>query len=176
MEESLAPRQLPIICCGPESNFIPLIPFMGINVIIEYAPDAEAKRAAGEIANFLSTARWKVVSSSPNPELNTAFYDGVFIEFYSGRFYVQGRPNVQNQENSRRCREAAQQLQAILIANDWTTKTDPGGDTSELSPSTIKIKVGMKPNRFPTRQSKVWEEQRNDWLKAHGYPAPAKPK
>lgn len=176
MEESLAPRELPIVCCGPASNFLPLVPFRPMNVTIEYVPDAEAKRAADEISGFLSTAGWTVVPPSPNARLNAGYYDGVIVEYYSGRSYVGGMPIYRNQADSERCSGAASQLLAILKANDWVARTDVGGDYSELPLSTIKIDVGMKPNRFPTRHMKEWEKRRDEWMKAHGYPVPEESK
>ena len=172
MEEALAPRELPLMVGGGKANFSPLEPFMGTNVIINSVSDVESQRAASQIATFLQAAGWRVIKVSADPDLNIKSFDGVSIEYYSGRYYLNGRPNFRNLEGSFRCREAANSLEDLLKQYDWQASTVPGGDYSELPPTTLKIIVGIKPNRFPTRQRKEWSRQRNAWLTEHGYATP----
>jgi len=139
LEQSLAPRELVIQQFeGGKTNFDALKPFAGLQVVFEVLPDAEATRAAGDIAKVLRNAGWVIASASLNSELNTSFFDGVFIQtpFHDPNPFV-------GQEAM-----AAEALRAFLEVNGWQASWAPVSRSAKMPQSTIKISVGFKPSRY----------------------------
>jgi len=146
MERSLAPRMLPVIT-GRFGNTVSLQQFFGLRVIIEYVPDAEARRAAEEIRSFVGYAHWESRDQdlSANPQLFAGFFDGVVIGTYF--------PLERNREDlvaAQRSGEAAEALMSVMRNSGWRVRNPPGVAQTfgPIPKNAIKIMIGMKPNDF----------------------------
>lgn len=148
LEANLAERTLPIVT-GPGGNTTTLWPFHGLRVIIEYVPEPEAERAAGEICRFVKFGRLTCDPSdvAPNPNLS-ALYDGVMIEQYSA-LLAHGEVTPEQTLAIKRSGGAELALIAILKANDWKVRDVPlpgplFGEPTEQN--TIKVMIGIQPS------------------------------
>ena len=161
LERSLAPRSLSFKQYTDGSTNIDGMRknrFMGLEVTIEYIPDAEAQKAAFNLGFLVEQAGWKVVSfgSSSRPML-----DGIFVNSFLARFSILS-PESQKMEVSQ---EARVELWRILRENDWVASYN-SASSSELNPSAsapgaLKILVGFKPNPFfKSAKDKADEEER----------------
>jgi hypothetical protein len=158
MEKALGPRILPVIT-GPEGDLVTLKPFSGVRVIIEYVPDAEARRAAEEIRDAVRAANWTADLSdlSANPILFNGFFDGVTIQEYAPDFDpVTGQPGKyvgtdEQQLAAQRSDAASEALVDLLNVWGWRARILPAPLPSAipLTPeNAITIIIGMKPNDF----------------------------
>jgi hypothetical protein len=156
LEASLAPRQIPYIKAGDTENIGPLRPFAGMQVILRFLPDAEASRAASNVAGLLSAAGWKIVSVEPSPEVNEGYFDGVVIEPYSAA----KSPNLPkmpeltfteeqqaDQQRERRAKDAVEAVVDFLQSNNWQARF-AWSHRGELPPDTVRVTVGFKPNPY----------------------------
>jgi hypothetical protein len=151
MEASLAPRMLPLIWAKGTTNFEPLKRFAGMNVLLEYAPDAEARRATDNIGSFVHEGGWVIKELAANPEMYQGFFDGVIVTAY-GTNPLEKRTQADVDEETR-CRAAAGTLVGIIQSYGWQVKfipREPEDDPAKkwLPPNTVKIRIGMKPNSF----------------------------
>lgn len=149
MEASLAPRMLPLEWSKGTTNFEPLNRFAGMNVLLEYAPDAEARRATDNIGSFVHEAGWIIKELAANPEMYQGFFDGVLVSAY-GTNRLEKRTQADVDEETR-CIAAAETLVGILKSYGWQAKflaREPEVDPAKkwLPPNTVKIRIGMKPS------------------------------
>lgn len=149
MEASLSPRMLPLVWEKGTANFEPLKQWAGMNVLLEYAPDAEARRATDNIGSFVHEGGWIIKELSANPEMYHGFFDGVLVSAY-GTNRLEKRTQVDVDEEMR-CIAAAETLVGILKSYGWQAKflaREPEIDPAKkwLPPNTVKIRIGMKPS------------------------------
>jgi hypothetical protein len=153
MEKSLAPRTLVYVNRDEtgKSNIESLKQFPGLQVIINFAPDAEASRAAFDIKNIAEFAGWKVLVFEERRELSFMLFDGVIVQSYFGK-----RPLTDEYEGARRSCNAADALIEFLTSNNWAAKSYAAANVGELvsrgdpllstiPPNTIRVNVGLRP-------------------------------
>jgi hypothetical protein len=148
-----APRVIPFWSIGNTKNSTdPLKPFAGRQVIIEFVPDAETRRAALNLYGSLDRAGWKIIRISPLDGIE----DGVEIQPY-----VAPRPTTSGLspewgplwQSEIRSSDAADALVDFLHSYDWQAKrgwpVDEKGqlirDAKILPPDTLRIRVGLYP-------------------------------
>lgn len=150
LERSLKPRVLGFLGNAVKSSVDGLKPFTDIQTIIGFIPDdAEARRAAGNIAQILVLAGWKIASSGPDPG---AAMEGVVVEQYLAPTPLTPRlPTAEDQQHradERHSHDAAVALVDLLQANDW--KATLGFAAREMAGhtiprNTVRVRVGIKP-------------------------------
>jgi hypothetical protein len=135
----LTPRVIPqwkVIKGSTERSLVdPLKPFAETNVVIEYVPDFEARRAAFSLLNVLQAAGWKVTSISPGTTLN----DGVYIEPHR-----LSSPTGSVTDGSK-AEDAADGLVAFLRSFNWQADKWLPSAPSSIPAGTLKILVGLYP-------------------------------
>lgn len=142
LEESIVPRLIPLISDGGVTNVDPLRQFPGTGLVVEYAPDPEAQRAAQNVSNLAQEAGWKLKKADCPPDL-IGFSDGV-----DGVVVTPYRPdNVDPTPDELRSKRAASALVEFLKSNRWIARLAEG-HTGELSPDTVKVQVGFKPTPY----------------------------
>lgn len=156
LEKTLSRRSIPLIMLDGKTNIDGIRPFAGMQAIIEYLPDMEARRASAEIAQALTHANWKLIGGGgENPDLALSMWDGVVVESYLGNALgLSGEALAQLGEDRKRASTAAEALVKLLVEHNWAAHRFPDG--SNLPPNTIKIKVGFKP--VPKLKTKLEEE------------------
>jgi hypothetical protein len=148
-----APRVIPFWSVGnTKTSSDPLKPFAGRQAIIEFVPDAEARRAALSIYGSLDRAGWKIIRISPLDGLE----DGVEIQPYIAPLPTsEFSPEWQSLWQSEiRSGEAADAVIDFLHSYNWQAKrgwpVDENGhmirDTKILPPDTLRIRVGLYPS------------------------------
>jgi hypothetical protein len=151
LEKSLARRSIPRIQRGNWTNVDELRPFAGIQVMIEFLPEAEASRAAQNLSAICAFAGWTVVSVLPNPKLAEPIWDGVVVESYqprhprlpNGQLDIAGLTRQMRDEEGPR--EAASALVKFLESNNWKAMRRPTFADETPPLNTIRIRVGLKP-------------------------------
>jgi hypothetical protein len=123
----------------------PLKPFASRQAIIEFVPDAEARRAALSIAEMLKQAGWKIVRITPVDGID----DGTDIEPYKvpiTRMVHESREQQMKDSDSHlRASEAADALVGFLHSYNWQAKRGwPLGDDN-IPPDGLKVRVGLYP-------------------------------
>lgn len=155
LEKSLTPRRIPIEIRDGRSNFDSLKVFANINAIVEFIPDdAEAKKAAGSIAQILHDAGWNIMSFVPSSKVAR---DGVDVERSLTLPATMQSP--EEIVSGRRSQQASSALVEFLEAHGWVAKETAiwmpdakmtghpfSGDT--LAPSSVRIRVGLKPSPY----------------------------
>lgn len=163
MEKSLAPRTIPLVFGGGKSNIDPLKKFSGIEMIVEYLPDAECTRAAFNIVQLASMAGWKLVRCEPNLQIDPglAFPEGVVVRPYSSDATSEKPPrdrSDEEQKNETRSNRAADALVEFLDSNNWDA-TKKLGWKANVPVNTVKISVGLK--TLPYFEPKEFKEARD---------------
>lgn len=146
MEICSAPRVVPVWSIGnKETSVDPLKSFMGFQAIIEYVPDTEALRAAGNIAGALDKAGWKLIRVAAKGGIK----DGVEIQPYVAPLNAsQAEWSAETQSG-----DAAYALVDFLHSYNWQAMRgwpiDKNGklirDANVLPPNSIRIQVGLYP-------------------------------
>lgn len=138
MAVCLAPRIIPH-WNGPNGSVVdPLRPYASsYHAIVEYVPDPEARRAAWSLIQALIDAGWKTTFVRQIDGLN----DGVEIEPYHP---VPGKPKSFFQiDQENKSADVADAFVDFLHSNNWQARTVL--KDFDLSPNTIKIKIGLFP-------------------------------
>jgi hypothetical protein len=144
-----APRVIPLWIRSPptESSVEVLWPFKEFNAIIEFVPEFEAAKAARNIADALTYAKWTVVSVSPVFDIP----EGVSVQPYEDR-----RPREESeketiyeerlqQQYEERSQNAAIALIKLLHSYSWEASRGHLGDNDRIPPNTVRIRVGLYP-------------------------------
>ena len=142
LEKSLAPRVIRLNSEKVKAEIDSLRRFARVNVIFELLPDAEAQRAAGNIAALLRAAGFTNISVRINPSMSLSPFDGVLI--FRRKFFGPGADVMEDKDGSKPASDA---LLDVLRSNDWEADTrDIKPDRyKELAPSTMQIAIGLKP-------------------------------
>jgi hypothetical protein len=151
MEASLAPRYL---WAGTGTHDIsPLRAYEGVQVEMVVIQDAEAIRAADELASVLSSAKWKVVGP-PTIELGSNIPDGVTIT----KFFSRSKMPLTGERPAKG--EVA--LLDFLDANGWDANEAMFRPDEGRADNTLLISVGMKPNPYFEPD---WLKKRQQYVK-----------
>jgi hypothetical protein len=146
LEKTLAPRILVLEISGTgKTNFDSLKPFAGTVVILEALNDAEAQRAATEIAKVLRLAGWTIESASLNPALNTGYDDGVHIET---EIPPAKGPSFWEVPSYK----ASKALEVFLKESGWIAVFQNFDTQQQISEGKIRIRVGFKPSVYFVEQ------------------------
>jgi hypothetical protein len=121
----------------------------GMSVIIEYIQDAEAARAAGNIAFLFKQAKWKILAYNPTLE---PIFDGVFVESY---FPSLDDLSASKVEAWQRSSDICALVVRDLLENNWKASPKPGLP-GKLTPELIRVQVGLKP--FPYFQNEATKQ------------------
>jgi hypothetical protein len=150
LEATLAPRILPVMTGPPgagKDNFEELKAFTGMEALFEVLPDAEANRAAGELANILKYAGMKIDIVPPRPDINQGFLDGVTIWWYRRPKELQPEEPFFTREEEK-SQSAAKAIVEFLTKNNWSAKYFRIEQRGSIPPDSVKITVGFKPNPY----------------------------
>jgi hypothetical protein len=145
MEKSLTPRLLPLRTFSDgTTNIDDLKLLKGTTVQIVYVPDAEAARAAANLAYLFGAAGWKIASVSRIDKLDIEKLgsDGITLESY----VAPRNPNLPSAEIVAEWRsvDTTSAVMKWLRENEWEANrgfTDHG----EITPDSIRVRVGLKP-------------------------------
>ena len=148
LEKSLTPRTLVLVFNKGVPDLPTLLPYAGLNVILEALPDAETFRATGSVQFAIEAAGWKVSNVLGNFELNQGYFDGVVISASLPATKMNGP--AAEYEDAQRCWNAAEALVAYLNSKNWVSRVAISPRSEGLPTNTIKISVGMKPNPYFT--------------------------
>jgi hypothetical protein len=141
LELSLARREIPFVTSGDgTTNIDTLRRFGGFNVVIEYLPEVEPRRAARSLHETLKLAGWNIVSVAANTELESPFFDGVKCDPYNALF----RPDKPVLSDRSKSVEACNTLVTFLKEKNWEATTF-AGIPGELPPDTVRVRIGFKP-------------------------------
>lgn len=116
-----------------------LAKFGPVDVLIEYLPDWECRRTAGQVAFVLSEAKWNITGFVANPN-DSVFFDGVGVA-------VNASGPVP--EPIRRASDAGYALVAELNKTDITATTRAMGLSFRLG--LVVVRIGLKPNPVAQR-------------------------
>jgi hypothetical protein len=139
-----APRVLPIqVIVGGKTSVDPLKPFAGFQAIIEFAPEAEARRAAYQIARALIQAGWKPPTITSKDDID----DGVAVQQFVGP--LDGSMLLARIRSG----EATNAVVDFLHSYNWQAKAgsalDKNGavieDPKIVPPDGLRIRVGLYP-------------------------------
>jgi len=108
--------------------------FSPINAVIEYLPDRECQRTAGQIALTLNMAGWTFPAAKANPD-EAAFFDEVIVQVNAAGVVP---PEV------RKAGDAADAL--VVELNKTDIKARRHAADLSVAQGVIVIRVGMKPN------------------------------
>lgn len=151
MATCLAPRVIPnesfvnsVTRREELSTLDPVRPFSGLQAIIDFSPDAEARRAAINIERALRAAGWTRVTRRSADDLK----DGVRVIPWSLRFFMD--PKVPMEEQRRNMTAEGLVTKAADAIVDWlhsfnwyvTIGQEPNPD---IPSDAIEIKVGLYP-------------------------------
>lgn len=165
MEKSLAPRLLPFRKFSDgTTNIDDLKLLKGTTVRIVYVPDAEAARAAANLAYLFGAAGWKIASVGPIDKLDIEKLglDGITLESY----VAPRDPNLPSAEivAEWRSTDTTSAVMKWLRENEWEANlgfTDHG----EITPDSIRVRVGLKPYPyFEDADSKRFRDEENKRL------------
>jgi hypothetical protein len=139
-----APRVIPLWSINTPGNAVTktavdaLKPHAGWQFVIEYVPlDAEARRAAANVAGALEGAGWKMAKASQMDGID----DGVEVRAYFNR-----KAEPQEWGLHVNSQEAADTLVDFLHSYNWEVKSGWASDTdTDIPPNGIKIRVGLYP-------------------------------
>jgi hypothetical protein len=139
-----APRVIPLWSINAPGNAVtktavdPLKPHAGWQFVIEYVPfDAEARRAAANVAGALEGAGWKMAKASQVDGID----DGVEVRAYFNR-----KAEPQEWGLHVNSQEAADTLIDFLHSYNWEVKPGWASHTdTDIPPNGIKIRVGLYP-------------------------------
>lgn len=160
MSTCLTPRVIPqwkVIKGSTERSLVdPLKPFARTNVVIEYIPDFETRRAAFSILNVLQAAGWNVTSISPG----TTLLDGVYIEPHrlSSPTDSGGVPDGSKAE------DAADGLVAFLRSFNWQADKVSPSPPPSIPSGSLKVLVGLYPPVVSIRAPGMLPLM-DDWIK-----------
>ena len=179
MEASLTPRWLN----QSPSVIQPLKEFSGFQFILRYLPDAEPRRAAGQLHLALDEAQWKVLSESASLELFVPPNNGITVESYMAPY--PHSPSVEKFRAMNRDEEkslkAAESVVKFLRAQKWDATVGRTG-RGEIPSNTVRISVDIGPAPYflspeiKEINQKIKDERkrfREDWNKrfpAHPLP------
>jgi hypothetical protein len=123
---------------GTKTAVDPLRPHAEWQFVIEYVPfDAEARRAAANVAGALEAAGWKMAKASQVDGID----DGVEV-----RAYFKHKGDPQEWSLHVNSQEAAYTLIDFLHSYNWEVKSGWASDTdTDIPPMGIKIRVGPYP-------------------------------
>ena len=135
---------------GAKSYVDPLRPMAGQIVFIEVVPDAEARRAALNIAQTLLDAQWNV--QKPLTFVD-GLADGVSVQPSEPTFTASPKGEIPNMSPYWHASDVAEKLLDFLHSYNWQAvrgwPTDPQGklitDEKILPPGAIRIQVGLYP-------------------------------
>ena len=155
LDKSLYPRVLWV----PQEQFKNLRTFAGTKVIMRYLPDAEAERAASSLIGALTQAGWEMTQAIPDPTANTPVFDGVVVYswWFSDSDITIKSPGLERLAQIRglmnkkvAAERPAKELVDFLEAHNWEARTMPGPPPGSevLSPNTLEIVIGFKPNPY----------------------------
>lgn len=137
-----APRVIPIWQIGNAKTSVdPLKAFAGREAIIQFIPDAEARRAAISIAASIQSAGWKIIQLSAADGID----DGVQVQTYS---YMAGsnQERIRQWQSHLRSSDAAYALVDFLHSYNWQARWAWGlPDSDDIPPDGLKIRVGLYP-------------------------------
>jgi hypothetical protein len=139
-----APRVIPSWSVGNTKTSVdPLKPFTGHQAIIEFIPDAEAKRAALNIKETLERAGWKIARVSPLDGIE----DGVEVQAYFRRANEQNSPKDlgRDWDNHIKSMEAVNALLDFLHSYNWQAREGWAAPGNDIPPDGIKVRVGLYP-------------------------------
>jgi hypothetical protein len=133
-----APRVIPFWLANGTSYFAPLLPLAGQIASIEYIPyDAEARRAAHNLARALNDAGW-AVQLPPKPV--DGLEDGVYVQPFPHR------PDGSNNNLRAKADYAADGLIDFLHSYNWTAAQSPAVVRPDSMPDgAIRIQIGLYP-------------------------------
>lgn len=128
-----------------QTNVDSLRPMVGQKALIEFVPDAEARRAAKSLRRALIDAKWDVLSVLPVDELE----DGVSVQPFKPPL----EPSQTDFDGERRASDAADKLIDFLHLFNWQAQwgfpTDGRGhiirDPNILPVGAIRIQIGLYP-------------------------------
>jgi len=145
-----APRVIPNWVAGGKTSADPMLPMATQKVFIEFVPDAEARRAAFNLAGTLSNAKWDVQIPL---RIVDGLEDGVSVQ-----------PSMAGMEPSQNgapeglsaywhASDVAEKLVNFLHSYNWQAKrgwpqSAPGKllrDPNVLPPGTIRVQIGLYP-------------------------------
>ena len=135
---------------GAKSYVDPLRPMAGQIVFIEVVPDAEARRAALDIAKTLLDAEWKVQTPLRSVD---GLSDGVSVQPSVPSFTASGKGEIPDMSPYWHASEVAEKLLDFLHSYNWQAglgwPTEPQGklipDEKILTAGAIRIQVGLYP-------------------------------
>jgi hypothetical protein len=139
-----APRDIDIWFVGGKHSVDPLRPYKGSKAVINFVPDAEARRAASRVYAALKAAEWDV----GEPVMRDGLPDGVLIEWYgpaqeSVRLQSGGTASGANFEHAQTIGE---ELTLFLHSFAWQAVVRDGfSDEKGIPPNGIRILVGLYP-------------------------------
>ncbi len=143
-----APRVLPLWTMGNGKTSVdPLRSFAGHQVIVEFVPDAEARRAAFNIAESLNSAGWKILRLAPVDGID----DGVEVQPFQPSTEL---GHIQkNWADWSRASAAADAIVDFLHSYNWQATRawplDEKGamihDPKIIPPGAVRIRVGLYP-------------------------------
>jgi hypothetical protein len=133
-----APRVIPFWLANGTSYFAPLLPLAGQIASIEYIPyDAEARRAALNLARALNDAGW-AVQLPPKPV--DGLEDGVYVQPFPHR------PDGSNNNLRAKADYAADGLIDFLHSYNWAAAQSPAVVRPDSMPDgAIRIQIGLYP-------------------------------
>lgn len=154
MEICSAPRVIPGWVAGKQTNADPLRPFAGRHVTIEFVPDAEARRAALNLAGTLTEAGWKIDRVTGQDGIA----DGVMIQAYEAPFADRSLPlsanALEEKESATDADNAANALikflhsyfwEAIRMPPPWDHEGKLIDDPRIIPVGGLRIQVGLYP-------------------------------
>jgi hypothetical protein len=140
-----APRVIPLWSVGNTKTSIdPLKPFAGRQAVIEFVNDAEARRAAINIAASLDRAGWKIIKASPVDGIA----DGVEIQAYSKSASGQksAEEGWREWQIHIRSSEAVDALIDFLHSYNWQARMGwASPEANDIPPDGLKVRVGLYP-------------------------------
>ena len=159
--KTLASRVLPSILNKSDKHIDRLRPYRGIQVILEYIPDEEARRAAGSISIVIQQVGWKVIKSTQQSGLS----DGVTIESHVEITDPDtSEERIIQSSETEKCRSAALAFRDLLVSSGWLSVDAwlAAAPTERLPPNTIKIEIGFKPSPYfePAEVTQARERRR----------------
>lgn len=146
-----APRVIPFWSIGnTKTSMDPLKPFAGRQAIVEFVPDAEARRAALNVAGSLDRAGWKITRISSMDGIE----DGVEIQPFQAPLPEQTNESYSLWQAEIGASEAADVVVDFLHSYNWQARrgwpTDETGklirDPKIIPPGSLRIRVGLYPS------------------------------
>lgn len=173
LEKALAPRELPLIVYADGTSNIDLLRrFAGTEALVEYIPDFEAARTAGNVVWLLEQAGWKIISAKVSTDF---MFNGVTFEQYMPTKKqdetlpeVEARGAIQAASGN-----LAHAAAAVFVLNDWDARR---GWTSrgEIGTNQVRVRVGFKtpPVSLNPEMKKMMADAKERAIREFGAPPP----